>query len=51
MVQKSGGSVTLSLPLFRSTTLQSFTPAPALQATFPATEPKEFYRIEVPNAQ
>jgi len=51
MVQKSGGSVTLSLPLFRSTTLQSFTPAPALQATFPATEPAEFYRIEVPNAQ
>jgi hypothetical protein len=51
MVQKSGGNVTLSLPLFRSTTLQSFTPAPALQATFPATEPAEFYRIEVPNAQ
>jgi hypothetical protein len=50
MVQKNGGNVTLSLPLFRSTNLQSFTPAPALQATFPATEPAEFYRIQVPGA-
>jgi hypothetical protein len=51
MVQKTGGNVTLSLELFRSTNLQSFTPAPALQATFPATEPAEFYRIEVPGAE
>jgi hypothetical protein len=51
MVQKNGGNVTLSLELFRSTNLQSFTPAPALQATFPATEPAEFYRIEVPGAE
>ena len=51
MVQKSGGNVTLSLELFRSTNLQVFTPAPVLDATFPATEPAEFYRIEVPNAQ
>ena len=51
MVQKTGGNVTLSLELFRSTNLQSFTPAPALEATFPATEPAEFYRIEVPGAE
>ncbi len=51
IVQKSGGNVTLSLELFRSTNLQSFTPAPVLDATFQATEPAEFYRIEVPNAQ
>ena len=50
MVQKNGNNVTLSLELFRSSNLQSFTPAPALQATFPATEPAEFYRIEVPGA-
>ncbi len=51
IVQKNGGNVTLSLDLFRSTTLESFGPAPALQATFPATEPAEFYRIEVTGAQ
>ena len=51
IVQKSGGNVTLSLDLFRATNLQSFTPAPALQATFPATEPTEFYRIEVSGAE
>ena len=51
IVQKTGGNVTLSLELFRSSNLQSFTPAPALQATFPATEPAEFYRIEIPDAQ
>ena len=51
IVQKSGGNVTLSLELFRSSNLQVFTPAPALEATFPATEPAEFYRIEIPDAQ
>ena len=51
MVQKSGGNVTLSIPVFRSETLGSFTPAPSLQATFPATADKEFYRIEIPSAE
>lgn len=51
MVQKNGANVTLSLELFRSTTLGSFTEAPALEATFEATEPAEFYRIEVGGAQ
>ena len=43
--------VTLSLDLFRSTTLETFTPAPALDVTFEATEPAEFYRIEVSGAE
>ena len=51
MVQKSGNQVTLSLPLFRSSNLQVFTPAPALDATFQATESAEFYRIELPDAE
>jgi hypothetical protein len=51
IVQKAGNQVTLSLPLFRSATLESFLPAPALDATFEATEPAEFYRIELPDAE
>jgi hypothetical protein len=50
IVQKSGANVTLSIPVFRSTTLESFTAAPSLQATFEAAPGKEFYRIEVPSA-
>jgi hypothetical protein len=49
-VQKVGNQVTLSLPLFRSATLESFLPAPALDATFTGEPGKEFYRIELPGA-
>ena len=51
MVQKSGVNVTLSLPLFRSTDLSVFDPAPALEATFEGAPGKEFYRIEVNGAE
>ncbi|QJE95397.1 hypothetical protein [Luteolibacter luteus] len=51
MVQKSGANVTLSVPLFRSTDLSTFTPAPALDATFEGEAGKEFYRIQVGGAE
>ncbi|WP_193214614.1 hypothetical protein, partial [Luteolibacter marinus] len=51
VVQKNGANVTLSLPLFRSTDLSTFDPAPALEATFPGAPDKEFYRIEVNGAE
>jgi hypothetical protein len=47
----NGGDTTLSIPLFRSNDLSVFTPAPALDATFPGVGEKEFYRIEVSGAQ
>jgi hypothetical protein len=43
-----GGNTTLSIPLFRSSDMSSFTPAPALDATFTGSGEAEFYRIEVP---
>jgi hypothetical protein len=53
MIQKNGADVTLSVPLFRSADMSSFTPAPALDATFPSTTEsgKEFFRIEVGGAE
>ena len=45
----NGGNTTLSLPLFRSNDLSVFTPAPALDATFPGVGEKEFYRITIPD--
>ena len=51
VVQKNGANVTLSIPLFRSTDLSSFGPAPSLEATFPGAVDKEFYRIEVNGAE
>lgn len=47
----NGSPVTLSLPLFRSGDLSTFTPAPALEATFTGSGEAEFYRIEVPGAE
>ena len=44
----NGGNTTLSLPLFRSNDLSTFTPAPSLEATFTGSGEAEFYRIEVP---
>ena len=46
-----GENVTLSLDLFRSSDLSSFTPAPSLEATFTGSGEAEFYRIEVPAAE
>ncbi|MFC7339333.1 hypothetical protein ACFQY0_19225 [Haloferula chungangensis] len=53
MVQGGGAGqpVTLSLPLFRSEDMSSFTPAPALDATFNGSGEAEFYRIEVSGAE
>ena len=51
IVQKNGANVTLSIPVFRSTTLESFTEAPSLEATFEGAPDKEFYRIEIPSAE
>ena len=45
----NGGNTTLSLPLFRSGDLSVFTPAPALDATFPGVGEKEVYRITIPD--
>ncbi|GAA5484232.1 hypothetical protein [Haloferula sargassicola] len=47
----NGQPVTLSLPLYRSGDLSTFTPAPALEATFTGTGEAEFYRIEVSGAE
>ncbi len=51
MVQRDGTDVTLSIPVFRSETMETFTEAPSLEATFQALPDKEFYRIEVPTAE
>ncbi|WP_367874484.1 hypothetical protein [Luteolibacter sp. Populi] len=51
MIQRTGTDVTLKIPLFRSSDLSLFTPAPDLEATFPAVPAAEFYRIEIPGAE
>ncbi len=51
MVQRDGTDVTLSIPVFRSETMETFTEAPSLEATFQALPDKEFYRIEIPSAE
>lgn len=49
LIQASGANVTLTLPLQKSTTLDAWEPAAAnLEATFPKTEGKEFYRLTLP---
>ena len=50
LVQASGGIVTLELPVEKSTTLApgGWTDAGSLLLTFPKTEDKEFYRVELP---
>ncbi|MEX1113795.1 MAG: 5'-nucleotidase C-terminal domain-containing protein [Akkermansiaceae bacterium] len=49
LIQASGANVTLTLPLQKSTTLDAWEPAAAnLEATFPKTEGKEFYRLILP---
>ena len=50
LVQASGGNVTLQLPVQKSTTLLpgGWEPAGDLMLSFPKTEGKEFYRVELP---
>ncbi len=49
LIQANGANVTLTLPLQKSTTLDTWEPAAAnLEATFPKIENKEFYRIAIP---
>lgn len=50
LIQASGANVTLTLPLQKSTGLDSWAPAAAnLEASFPKTENKEFYRVILPD--
>jgi 2',3'-cyclic-nucleotide 2'-phosphodiesterase (5'-nucleotidase family) len=49
LIQAQGPTVTLTLPLEKSTTLDGWQPADAdLEASFPKTEDKEFYRLALP---
>jgi 2',3'-cyclic-nucleotide 2'-phosphodiesterase (5'-nucleotidase family) len=48
LVQAAGPDVTLSLPLEKSTGLDSWEPAGELDITFPKTADKEFYRLSLP---
>lgn len=49
LIQASGASVTLTLPLQKSTTLGDWEPADAdLEVSFPKIENKEFYRVILP---
>jgi hypothetical protein len=49
LIQASGASVTLTLPLQKSTTLGGWEPADAdLEVSFPKIENKEFYRVILP---
>lgn len=50
LIQASGANVTLTLPLQKSSGLDSWAPAAAnLEASFPKTENKEFYRVILPD--
>jgi hypothetical protein len=49
LIQAQGPTVTLTLPLEKSTTLDGWQPADAdLEASFPKIEGKEFYRLALP---
>jgi phosphodiesterase/alkaline phosphatase D-like protein/2',3'-cyclic-nucleotide 2'-phosphodiesterase (5'-nucleotidase family) len=48
LVQAAGAQVTLSLPLQKSTNLDTWESAGTLEATLPKTEDKEFYRLVLP---
>ena len=50
MVQASGGTVTIQLPVQKSTTLgpDSWAPAGVMELSFPKVEDKEFYRFLLP---
>jgi len=49
LIQAGGANVTLTLPLQKSTTLGGWEPAAAdLEASFPKTGGKEFYRVILP---
>ena len=50
MIQASGGNVNLSLPVFKSGTLNNdWIPAGSLQLTIPQEGDKQFYRIDIGN--
>lgn len=51
MVQASGGSVTLEIPVEKSTDLLNWDPAGLLDLTFGQEVDKEFYRLSVPDAE
>jgi 2',3'-cyclic-nucleotide 2'-phosphodiesterase (5'-nucleotidase family) len=48
LVQVENGSVTLSLPIQKSTTLGNWETFDEIEATFPKIEDKEFYRLILP---
>jgi 2',3'-cyclic-nucleotide 2'-phosphodiesterase (5'-nucleotidase family) len=48
LIQAAGPKVTLSLPVQKSTNLNTWEPAGDLDITFPKTENKEFYRLILP---